>query len=73
MISDMRFSGNAFIAAGIVWWCLGATFLLQDYQVVPFFARTHCAGYAKYCKKQGIVPDLEDHSYGTWNYYPTES
>merc|ERR1711879_566323 len=69
--TDYRISGNMMLAGTFGWLMFALWFnLLRDDM---FFTIFHAfpGHQADNLRKLGITPNLDDHSYGTWNYYPT--
>merc|ERR1712071_732746 len=70
--TDLRLSGNTMLAISGSWMMFSVCFnILSDFFfMTPFHAFP--GNQAKNLRKLGVTPNLEDHSYGSWNYYPTD-
>merc|ERR1711881_720966 len=70
--TDLRLSGNTMLAisgsfaAFSIWFnILRDNYLITNFHAFP-------GNQAKVLRNMGVTPNLDDHSYGCWNYYPTE-
>ena len=70
-ISKFEFCPKILLAVGVT---LGFTGTRMLFNNTNYFSKAIRAGtwnnYIRHKELYGIVPDLNDHSYGSWNYYP---
>lgn len=69
--SKFEFSGNMVLIGGFIMAYLGCMNLFRDDWLFPkLYMATKWQRWYRFWKYYGIVPDLNDNSYGSWNYYP---
>merc|ERR1711937_336923 len=73
--SKFEFSGNMLLMIAPVLGLANLYRLTTDGHFFPKFNQAGCGtwnNYYTHWKRYGIVPDLNDRSYGSWNYYPKQ-
>merc|ERR1712158_103331 len=73
--SKFEFSGNMLLMVGPLLGLANLYRLTTDGSYFPKYLQAGCGSWNNYYthyKRFGIVPDLNDRSYGSWNYYPKQ-
>lgn len=64
-------SGNMLLVWGLVSMFIARQICIMDEWLWPkLYQGTNWHGWYAFWKDYGIVPDLNDRTYGSWNYYP---